>query len=334
MRVANPALRGALFTALSIQRRHLRRTPPVFMPEGPEVRLHAEELCDTFTGSQLVAARICSGRYVSEPPRRWELLQQQLPATVEGVHCKGKLMWWELTGSAHRLWLFNTLGMTGGWSRDLSPHSRVELRLSDASGEARALYFNDMRNFGTLATLLEEEVGARLDKLGPSWLQPGGLDLQTWLPIVEKQCKNKRSRSVPVARFLMDQSKTSGIGNYLLSEVLHLARIWPWATCGDLDEADWVAVHAAASQLTATSFGALHAGATRGAAVEDADEISPTRGRFGFQLHVYRRSATPDGLAVRRSLGPHGRSIFWAAELQLRGLRHDVDADPGGVPQP
>ena len=49
----------------------------------------------------------------------------------------------------------------------------------------------------------------------------------------------RRSAAVPVARFLMDQSKTAGIGNYVLSETLYKAAVYPWAKCGDLDTKAW-----------------------------------------------------------------------------------------------
>ena len=64
---------------------------------------------------------------------------------------------------------------------------------------------------------------------------------------------------VPVAKFLMDQGKTAGIGNYLLSETLYKARVYPWASCGDLDPAAWAAVHAAAAETIGTSYAAQSA---------------------------------------------------------------------------
>jgi formamidopyrimidine-DNA glycosylase len=43
--------------------------------------------------------------------------------------------------------------------------------------------------------------------------------LHSFLTVVEAQCNSGRRGAVPVAKFLMDQTKTAGIGNYLLSEV-------------------------------------------------------------------------------------------------------------------
>lgn len=65
----------------------------------------------------------------------------------------------------------------------------------------------------------------KLAEIGPSWLTESGpdncgLQFETFLQIAEKS--TRRSPERPLVLFLMDQSKTSGIGNYILSEV----RVW------------------------------------------------------------------------------------------------------------
>ena len=40
----------------------------------------------------------------------------------------------------------------------------------------------------------------------------------------------------------MDQSKLSGIGNYILSEALYRAAVDPWLAVGELDDAQWGAL--------------------------------------------------------------------------------------------
>ena len=115
----------------------------------------------------------------------------------------------------------------------------------------------------------------------------------------------------------MDQGKTAGIGNYILSETLYLARVWPWARCADLDDEAWGAVHAAATDVIGRSYAAQSALARRGGS--DAD-VSATYGTlFTFELYAYRRRTSPEGHAVRQDVGPHGRSVFWVPERQTRG---------------
>ena len=117
----------------------------------------------------------------------------------------------------------------------------------------------------------------------------------------------------------MDQSKTSGIGNYILSEVMYLARVYPWATCGALDDDTWAAVHAAATDVIGRSYAAQSQMAT-GDGDADTPRLSATYGTlFAFELYAYRRTTCPDGNAVRQDKGPHGRSVFWVPERQTRG---------------
>ena len=223
--------------------------------------------------------------------------------------------------------------------------------------QPRRLYYNDQRNFGTITVSLERlHLDAKLNSLGPSWLgrsvsesvsecvsesmseralveatrprptTPSSpldsylsppLSVSNFLAIARRQCEGGRRRAaVPLAKFLMDQTKTSGIGNYVLSETLYISRIHPWARCGDLSEEDWTAVHAAAADVLGASY-AAQAAVARGA-------LSRTRGTFAatepmFRLQCYGRERDRENaLSVRRDTGPHGRSVFWVPELQVR----------------
>lgn len=315
-----------------LRARSLRRTPSPRMPEGPEVRLHGERLHERCSGRVLRQAEILSGRYLATdrgaapgrgaPPADWAELQAELPARVEAVRSKGKFMWFELSGRTRPLSVWSTLGMTGAWSLERGAHARLRLELCDEAGTADQLHFHDQRNFGTLTVCLDEaKLAAKLASLGPSWLD--GLSLADFRAVVAAQCGTPRRAQVAVAKFLMDQSKTAGIGNYVLSETLHAARVWPWARCGDLDDEAWADVHAAAADVIGRSYSsqaALAAAQGRGA-------ISATRGTtWTFELRAYRQTRTACGQPIVRAEGPHGRAVFWAPELQTRGWR---PAEPG-----
>ena len=205
------------------------------MPEGPECLVHAESLHRRFAGRTLSRAAILSGRYAGNssmpgrgaPPAGWEEFRGSLPAVVGAVRAKGKFIWWELSplsGALPELTLWSTLGMSGAWSTGRNTHSRVCLELLAAEPAAVAptlLFYNDQRNFGVLTVCTEHAaLRAKLETLGPSWLdEGGGITRDGFMEIVRRQCSSRRRAAVPVAKFLMDQSKTAGIGNYVLSEV-------------------------------------------------------------------------------------------------------------------
>ncbi|EOD35591.1 putative formamidopyrimidine-DNA glycosylase [Emiliania huxleyi CCMP1516] len=305
------------------------------MPEGPECLVHAESLHRRFAGRTLSRAAILSGRYAGNssmpgrgaPPAGWAELRGSLPAVVGAVRAKGKFIWWELSplsGALPELTLWSTLGMSGAWSTGRNTHSRVclELAAEPAAVAPTLLFYNDQRNFGVLTVCTEHAaLRAKLETLGPSWLdEGGGITRDGFMEIVRRQCSSRRRAAVPVAKFLMDQSKTAGIGNYVLSEVLYKARVYPWAACADLVDSDWAEVHAAASQTLRASYASQAAIAAAAA----GDDPSATRGTFAameprFKLLVYRQAATADGLAVRVAEGPHGRSVHWVPERQVRG---------------
>ena len=336
-------------------RRLLRTTPVRMMPEGPECKVHAESLHTMFAGShELVSAAILSGRYYEgnvdansnlqgrprqagrgAPPENWAALEELLPATVEAVSSRGKFIWWTMRGGMQqeRQWTFwSTLGMTGSWSLRRNAHSRVAIGLRAKDGHDHCnLYYNDQRNFGTLTVCIDDgKLEEKLASLGPPWLGNGadengnGLSCDDFLEVVQRQCKGKRSRAVAVAKFLMDQKKTSGVGNYILSEALYRARVWPWASCGDLSEDEWRDLHAAVANVINLSY------ASQKASVVDG--VSTTRGNFNFRLLVYRQEMAGDerGLRVQKSEGPHGRAVFWVPQLQTRG-RPPVDDQSGGA---
>ena len=348
-----------------VQRRGMRRTAPVRMPEGPECLVHAQTLEHNLRGRQLRRALVLSGRYAGDgtagrggPPEHWDVLQRSLPLTVERVRCHGKFIHWSLVPQAVNtesreaeesaasppvsanavsdaavaapLSFWSTLGMTGAWAVERTVHSRVAFEFAPANdasasaSDALTLYFNDQRGFGSLTVCLEaDQLARKLGALGPSWLADGGLPLDDFMEVVDAQCSTKRRAQVAVAKFLMDQSKLAGIGNYLLSETLHRASVHPFAKCADLSGADWAQVHAAASNVTAASYAAQVNLATARA----RGSLSLTHGTLGamaqsgvFSLRVYRQTVDPvRGLPVRKETGPHGRSIFWVPEMQTRG---------------
>lgn len=127
--------------------------------------------------------------------------------------------------------IYFTLGMTGSFGWERSANSRVGLDFDVNQTEKRTVYFNDQRNFGTVTFCLQNKTLLdKLNKIGVSFLD--GLSAEQFHNLVERQKKTKSSRSLAV--FLMDQTRTSGVGNYILSESLYRSRLSPWVSVGEL----------------------------------------------------------------------------------------------------
>ncbi len=348
------------------------------MPEGPEVYTLVDSLHSRYVGdgSQkwlCTDAAIMGGRYRDSPKQReaanWAELKASLPLRLENINCKGKFIWFtfrqesgeEEEENEGELTVWSTLGMTGGWSLRPHPFGRIALRLQPRLGNGLGvpgdtLYFYDMRNFGTFKVCASpDDLAAKLAKLGSAWLGVGGGEedarsrLLGWDEFhAIASAAARRAPKRPLAVFLMDQGKTSGIGNYILSEVLFATRTHPWALLGDVDEARWRAVHGAASRIIWQSFAAQSLQSTTAAVGEAVDAavgvgvdeagasakgVAIEHGKVhelepeGFQLMVYGRRRTPpvpdaDDASttatweVQRAEGPHKRTVHFVPQLQ------------------
>lgn len=200
-------------TSKSLVRSYSRGTLKM-MPEGPEVRSLVDSISSRFEGDswQLTSAAIISGRYSKAAPENWDIMLSKLPAKVNHVKCKGKFIYFQCGD----FYIFNTLGLSGGWS--LSPsktYTRASFTLSKGTNTQKSLQFYDMIGYGTLKICLSKtELDQKLKKIGMCWLDEKP-SFEDFLTRVKKTKPNR-----PLVVFLMDQTKLSGIGNYILSEGL------------------------------------------------------------------------------------------------------------------
>lgn len=304
-------------------RRCFTRGSLVMMPEGPECKSLAEGLDLQLGGSRYVLddVSLTAGRYSyegSEPKdmgRLRELLappaRAKSPQTLLHVKSKGKFIWFDFRDVT----LWSTLGLTGGWTFNADKrHMRLSLAFSPSAqpyssipltaGAQRRLYFYDMRNFGTLRVSFDRaELADKLQELGHDWLDPASRpSLEEFLALGAKASKYKR----PLAVFLMDQKKTSGIGNYVLSEVLWKTRIHPQARCADIDKEGWEDLYAAIASTLQESY------------ASQSPLLSSTAAYRHFRFDVYAQKVTPSGTPVVRVEGPHKRTVHHCPLTQTR----------------
>lgn len=302
------ALRLARAQSRRSPRAQYRPSPVRMMPEGPECHALADTLHKRLGGGRyaLEGVDVLSGRYATAPPANLAALSAKLPLTLSGVRCRGKFIYFALAGDVS---LWSTLGMSGGWTLGDHRHARLALtfRGEGDDGPSR-LSFYDARNFGTLTVCFEPgRLDEKLASLGLSWLEDGespDFD-EKFAAIVDASVR--RTPAKPLAVFLMDQKRTSGIGNYLLSEILWATGTRWDAAIGDVSDARWAAIRDAALLLIRKS---------RDAQLGD-DRGRPLRAMRDFRLAAYGRAADPDGHPVRRVTGPHGRTIHWVPERQV-----------------
>jgi len=188
------------------------------MPEGPEVRIITENI-RRLKLNNLKHVKILSGKYKRNPPVGFTAFNKLLRNTYNktSIHSKGKFIWFDVNKENY-IWI--TLGLTGNLSQTKNSYSRLRFTFAKKS-----IYFNDMRNFGTVKFIFGSTATAKLDKK----LKSLGFDIthkkitSSILSKILKGSKNIKSGIpdfMPIAKFLLNQSKIAGVGNYIRAEVI------------------------------------------------------------------------------------------------------------------
>lgn len=191
------------------------------MPEGVEVRLQLEKL-DKLKNQSIQSIKIISGRYSRHGnPKGFIKFRKSLPLNIISIHHKGKFIYFILSNN----WIIMiTLGMTGKLriSSNQEKHDHIEIKTSNYT-----LYFNDLRNFGTIEFTNNLEILTnKLNKLGYDPLQEKITSSQFYAHI------GKFNPDIEIAEILLNQNFLSGIGNYLRSDILYCSKINPHSRIG------------------------------------------------------------------------------------------------------
>lgn len=318
-------------------KRYLHKSLVVMMPEGPEVKSmvdeinyrlglsHSEESTNTWYISDI---SIVSGRYLNKSMENFPTLLSVLPLKLHKIHCKGKFIYFLLSNS-YSLW--STLGLTGGWmiaTSNINPANirfQVSLTQYQERGTAHrneTLQFFDMRNFGTFKVcatpaLLED----KLSSLGHCWIssRPTLQQFQTML-------SDAKTRTKPLAVFLMNQKKTAGVGNYLLSEILYECGFFPWVVCGDMDEKAVESLYYVTLRTVLQSYLSQTVNVSRQRYIATLEATLDEKERRlllpaiekPFRCKVYMQLTCPRGHVVKREDGPHKRKLHWVPQIQSR----------------
>ena len=296
-------------------------------------------------GQRLVNLQFVSGRYTTKgKPRGFEEFRQTMtPYTsddttnidvIQTWNCKGKFIWMTLDQGKiksnqvvdedfHRsIWI--TLGMSGRFQRDtflsekeddgtLHKQPRWYFEFLD-EGEhneekkTRKIFYYDIRNFGTLRfSSSKKELVDKLKSLGPDILDDCTEEI--FITVMRKQ-----QQKMNVCKFLMNQSKIAGIGNYILSEALFRANLDPFASLDEITDDQAKLLYQEVTDTAQSSYDAQGVTRRAGGSYRDVDG---NEGNYAFSLQCYGNEFCPKGRQIiRETNGPHGRTI-WYVEDQL-----------------
>lgn len=271
------------------------------MPEGAEVKRIAYQLNEIISGKEISNIQIISGRYKNHSPPNGFSEKNYFfsPEKINAVSCKGKFIWLSFRNNPE-LSIWNTLGMTGSWSKTKTDHSRVEFLFIDES----KIYFNDIRNFGTMHfSSSKKELENKISSLGPDMLSnPPSLD--DFSKIVKKHGK----KTLP--EFLMNQKNISGVGNYVKAESLYLAGISPERLCSSLSEKEISTLKDSIENVLSASYN------SGGSTIKTYRDVYGNAGSFTSRFLVYGNKQDPQGNSVSSYTSKDGRTTFWVPALQ------------------
>ena len=205
------------------------------MPEGVEVSWAAQYLNNRFKNNTLVSIDILEGRYKNKEPPGYTKMIDKLndqEIVLKKVCNKGKFLYFHFSDGTSNIYIFNTFGLTGYWSKELG---QVEFVFK--GDKVKKIYYHDQRRFGTFSFVFnEKELKNKLNSLAPDFLK----ETFDWSELKERMTnyitltngKVSQSRcNKKIVEVLMNQQALgSGIGNYLVAEILYHAKISPHTT--------------------------------------------------------------------------------------------------------
>lgn len=286
------------------------------MPEIAEVALTAEILKKYLHNQILVSFDFVSGRYTKTDPVGYQDFVKSLPMKVKNIDSRGKFMWFELINPKNKnvhWYIWNTFGLTGMWSFYQAKHVRAVLSFENKL----MAYFSDMRNFGTFKfTTDKTALEKKLEELSPDFLKDNHFSLD-----------KIRNYDIPVVKILIDQKKVgSGLGNYLVAEILYRAHLSPHRLGSSLTKEEIKNLEYWIKYVVKLSYVDNYIGY-----MENLDEEARKIGRKNyhpniklaektFQFQVYRKKEDPYGNPVKaeKIVGPEGamRTTYWVPAVQ------------------
>lgn len=273
------------------------------MPEGPEVKRNVDFLKSAFSNKEkIVNVEIVSGRYEKHGSfKGFNDFTENLPIGLKTVECKGKFIYF-LFEDLTSLW--STLGMSGAWQSYRTKHTRVIITTS----ADQKLYFNDVRNFGTLKYENNIEILAKkIEELGPDILDEYK-SFESFKEMFVEGIKRKPKKTI--AENLMNQKLVSGVGNYLKAEILYHAEVSPHRIVEDLTETELQAIALFAKLISKKSY------ESGGATISTYRNANGEKGLYTRRFAVYNQEYDLEGNKVVKEITKDKRTTHWVPTIQ------------------
>ncbi len=252
------------------------------MPEGPEISFMTHEFNKKFKHAELKQIHILGGRYSRHPhPEHLNTLNKSLPAKIEEINNKGKFIYIKLKDNYD-------IGIKLNYAHLVDhdgKHSNIQFETSKGN-----FYMEDLRNFGTLTILNDEELNKTLQKIGPDLIHTK-VSFKEYEEVMNKHSKMK------IGQFLNEQKYFSGVGNYIRTEVCYEAKISPYRLIKNMSIEEKKELFKQLIKIINKAYELLFKGKK-------------------YPLKVYKQKETPLGEKVISQRLEKNRNIYWVPSVQ------------------
>ncbi len=212
------------------------------MPEGPEIRLAADKLRRALAGHAASTVRFAADKF----PQLQRMGRALSGRTITHVEPRGKAM---LTHFEGGLTIYSHNQLYGEWAvyRGAAPPTHLQTRLAIVTSTHSAILYSASE----IEVLKTDAVANHryIARLGLELLDPRVTPKQ-----VLDQVEAARFARRNLAGLLLDQGFLAGIGNYLRSDILFVAKLHPHMRPMDLTASQRKALAQAALKLTRQSY--------------------------------------------------------------------------------
>lgn len=274
------------------------------MPEGPEVRITADGIRAEILNNKITkiliteASRYYKNLYNGSLEHFEDLT---FPLLVKDVYSRGKKIIIEtLTNDKTPIVFISALAMEGSWKLHSGKHAGIELHFPD-----KILYFHDTRHFGSFdICFTKEEIKNVMKFVGPDLLNEE-VSFEEYDYIISQEKLGHKE----ICWFMMEQKFFSGVGNYLLAEILYACKILPTRLLKNLTYEDKYNLWFQSVKLLKESY---HSGG-----LTIATYFSMKGERGVFDTKVYMKNKDPLGNPVFTSTFSNKRTSHFVPNVQV-----------------
>ena len=282
------------------------------MPEGPEITIISEQLNEFCKEKILIGISWTnSSRYSKVKPKGYDLFDKYSPYKIKRVFSKGKQIFMELesiyddiTKGRTKVYLNSNFGFKGKWLLKKGSHSNLSLELGSVHELSKIImlkineyiYYDDSIKHGNISILSEDNFHKKMRSLGPD-LIVDDISTSEWRKKIRKTKQN-----IKIYKFLMNQTKFSGIGNYLQIEILYLAKIKPTRDLKSLSDIELENIRKYSIELIRKSY-------SLGGTYTDLYEKKGT-----FKVKIYRKKIDEFGNKIMKT--KLDRTVYWVPSIQ------------------